>query len=121
MIGTLGSVSRTLQWAKPLTLLLGFVSFCVFFCTIFELAGFTTDIYLMPSVLGTLWSANLHFLISTFHRVPAKPTKELKWFRRLKIRLQRAVYYLLGLLFITLTLSALRTSFSMLGIWRDAF
>ncbi len=121
MLSTLGSLSRLLRWTKPVVLLLGIASFSLFIATLFQLAGIETDIYLMPSVLGVLWSLLFFFLLSTFPHVPPKPDKELSWFKRLKVRLQRGIYYLLGTLFIILTLAAIRITFSMLGIWGDTF
>jgi hypothetical protein len=121
MIETLGFVSRVLQWAKPLIVVVGIASFALFVCTIFKLAGFETDTYLMPSVVGTLWSTLFFFLTATFHRVPDKPLANVKWFSRVKIRCKRGFFYVLALLFLVLTLAAIRMSFSMLGIWRDTY
>ena len=121
MINTLGRGARRLQWARPLIFLIGLGSLAVFFCTILDVAGLGTDKYLIPSVIGTLWSAILYFLISTFHRLPAQPNANMSWFSRVKTRLNRAAFYLLGFVLVILTLFAIRTSFSMLGIWRHTF
>ena len=75
----------------------------------------------MPSLVGMFWSALFFILVSTFQNVPQKPSKDIKFFSRLKIRFHRLVYTIMGLAFLILTVAVVMLSLKLSGIWRSEF
>jgi hypothetical protein len=84
MINTLELISKQFHWAKPIILILGFGFFNLFIASIFRLGGINNDVYLIPSLLGTIWAGLFFILISTFQFIPAKPTKDTAFFSKIK-------------------------------------
>ena len=121
MIEALQSLSIKLRWAKPIVFIVGVTFLFLFFATIFGLLGITTDIYLIPSILGVTWAALFFFLISTFPYVPAKPDKGEKLLAKLQVLFRRGIYYIFGVIFVGLTIAVVTLSFKLFGIWRANF
>ncbi len=121
MLEALSAISTRLYWTKPIALLLGTVFFGVFVTSIFDLGGFDSDALLIPGLLGVIWSATYYLFLNIFPSVPSRPGVEVKLFTRAKIRFQRGMYYLLGLILVALSVVLLFLSFKLLGIWRAEF
>ena len=121
MIETLANFSSKLNWMKPLIILLGLGFFALSCATVLGVQGIDSDVYLVPSVLAVIWSMLVLFMISTFPHVPPKPDKDIRLLMRFRIRLKRGIYYLLGLVFLVITLALLMLSFKLFGIWRADF
>ena len=121
MLEALSAISTRLYWSKPIAVLLGTVFFVVFVTSILDLGGFDSDALVIPGLLGVAWSATYYLLLSIFPSVPARPGVEVKFFTRAKIRFQRGIYYLLGLILVALSVVMLFISFKLLGIWRAEF
>lgn len=121
MLDSLILLSSKLRWSKPLVLLLGIIFTGVFAASILDIGRFESEIYIIPSLVGMLWSVLFFVLINTFPYVPPKPTKDLSFFTRLKIRFQRFIYTILGLAILILTIAVLILSLKMFSIWRSAF
>ncbi len=121
MIDALEIVAKRFRWSKPLVFMIGLVFLSVFLGSIFGLRGLESDIYLIPSILGIIWSAQFFFLVSTFPSIPPRPTKGTKFFARVKVRVKRGMYHVLGVVFILLTIAVVLLSFKMVGVWRADF
>jgi len=121
MIDSLEIVAKRFRWSKPLVFMIGLVFLSLFFGSIFGLSGISSDIYLIPSVLGVIWSALFFFLVSTYSYIPPKPTNGTKFFFRVKVHFKRGIYHVLGVVFILLTIAVISLSFKMLGVWRNEF
>lgn len=121
MLERLSAVSKRLYWTKPIAVLLGLVFISLFVTSLLGLAGFDTDTLLIPSLLGALWSTLYYILLAIFPSVPVILGKELTFMTRIKVRLQRGMYYVLAIMLITLTIVILLLSFRLLGIWRTEF
>jgi hypothetical protein len=121
VLETLSAISTRLYWSKPIAMLLGFVFVSLFVSSILEVRGFDTEALLIPSLLGSLWSAIYFILLTIFPSVPSIPGKEVNLFTRIKIRFQRGMYYLLGITLVVLTIAIFFLSLKLLGIWRAEF
>ena len=117
VLETFSVISTRLYWSKPIVVVLGLVFVSVFVASILGLGGFDTAALLIPSLLGFFWSAIYFILLTMFPSVPPRPGKEVKLLRRIKIRFQRRMYYLLALILIILTMAILFLSLKLLGIW----
>ena len=121
VLETLSAISTRLYWSKPIAMLLGFVFVSLFVSSILEVRGFDTETLLIPSLVGSLWSAIYFILLTIFPSVPSIPGKEVNLFTRIKIRFQRGMYYLLGITLVVLTIAIFFLSLKLLGIWRAEF
>ncbi len=121
MIDKFARISNSLYWLKPIAYVAGFGFILLFgYSVIFRNAG-EADVYLIPSILGTLWSLLLISVIYTFPNVPEIPSSDDKFFTRVRIRLKRGMYYILGLLFLVLSIAIILLSLKMFGIWRESY
>ena len=121
MIEVLQSLAKKIRWAKPFILIIGLVFFGLFLTTVLGVEGMSDDVYLIPGVLGVIWAALFFTLISIFPYVPARPARDTALLAKLKIRIKRGLYYILGVLLIVLTMAVIFISFRMLVIWRADF
>jgi hypothetical protein len=121
MLKKLSALSVKLYGLKPFIALLGFACIGLFISSILNLGDFNSDKLMIPSLLGGLWSALYFILLSSFLTIPPKPGSDVKFFAKIKIRLLRGIYYLLGAIFIVLTLVVLVVSFKLLAVWRAEY
>lgn len=75
------------------------------------------DRYLMPSVVGVLWSLSAYAFIATFQHVPSKISARDGWLTGAGRRLQRGWYWLLALVFLGTTGVALFVTVRLATIW----
>lgn len=115
MLEALSAISMRLYWTKPIALLLGTVFVGVFVTSILDLGGFDSEALLIPGLLGVIWSATYYLFLNLFLSVPPRPGVEVKFFTRAKIRFQRGMYYVIGLILVALSIMALFLSFKLLG------
>jgi hypothetical protein len=118
MLKTLSAISLRLSCLKPFVALFGFLCFGLFLSSLFNVDYFDSDILLIPSLLGVLWSSLYFILLNFFIFIPSKPSNEVKFFVKIKMRLLRGIYYLFGIVFIVLTFSVLIISVKLLNVWR---
>jgi hypothetical protein len=121
MLNTLSELASKLHWLKPIAYFLGLGTLALVIKSLFFSAANTGDVYLIPGVLGFIWSLLLISMLLIFPGTPGQPVKTDKFFRRIKIRIIRGVYFLLALLFIGLTLAILLLSLKLIGVWRELF
>ncbi len=121
MIEFIGSISKRFQWSKPFVLLAGLLFFTLFIVTILDIPYFQSGEYLIPSLVGTLWSALFFVLVSAFPYVPTAPQKNDTFLFKMKRRIQRGLFYMLGVIFIVSTIGVIFLSFKLFGIWQDEF
>lgn len=117
MLDYLNSISYKIAWTKPISLLMGFLFIILFFLSIFDVDNFQNDTFLIPSILGLLWSAVLFNFITIFNQLPSTPTRDIKFLKRLKIQLLRFMLYILRLIFIVLTVIVAWLSLRLFGVW----
>lgn len=110
-IDRLNVVATKLQWFKPISIVMaiGFGGLAGFI--VFTDAGIAkNDDYLLPSVVGVVWSILVYGVLSGFAVIPAKPDGSLSWFKRVKARCVRGYYWLLFWLCLATTLVAAHLS-----------
>ncbi len=117
MLEKLSAIAIKLVWALPLVRFLLVASLCLFFLAVFELTGIESKVYLIPSVLGLLWSVLLLCLLITFPEIPKKLSKESKFIAKTKNRIKLGIYYFLALLFIILSIVITILSFRIIQVW----
>ncbi|OUS27381.1 hypothetical protein A9Q99_15405 [Gammaproteobacteria bacterium 45_16_T64] len=117
MIEKLGRLSENLYWLKPLVYISGVACLSLFFYALLMVGGKEQDALLIPSVLGTIWSMLFIALLSIFSNIPQKPVATDKFLRRIKIRFSRAMLYLVGLVFISVSFALVVLTFRFIKVW----
>ena len=121
MIDYLSVFSRKIVWLKPLFFLTTVVAIIIFAYVVLIENGTGKEVYIIPCVVGVLWSLVCLLLLSAFPHVPPKPERGQRLYKRLKIRLVRGCYYIVSLILVVLSASALLVTFRLLNVWRADF
>ena len=121
MLDYLSAFSKKVVWLKPLFLITTAAAFIVFGYVVLIEDGADKDVYIIPSIVGVLWSLLCLLLLSVFPYVPPKPDKQMRFFKRLKIRLARGGYLLGSLVFYVLSASVIWLTLRLINVWRADF
>jgi len=73
--------------------------------------------YLIPGVLGILWSLSAYGFISTFKFVPEKAKPSNGFFHRLKRNIHRSWYWFIAILFTGTTIASVLLTTRLISIW----
>jgi hypothetical protein len=121
MIDHLSAISKKLVWLKPLFFITAAAACIVFGYGVLVEGGVDKDIYIIPSIVAVLWSLVCSLLLSTFPYVPPKPDRQMRLFKRLKIRMARGGYHLGSWIFCVLSASLLWLTIRLICVWRADF
>jgi hypothetical protein len=73
--------------------------------------------YLIPGVIGILWSLSAYGFTSTFQFVPEKAKSSDGFFHRLKRNIHRSWYWLIAIIFAGTTIATILSSIRLISIW----
>ena len=121
MIDYLSAFSRKVVWLKPLFFCTTIAAIILFAYLVLSGNSADTEVYIIPSIVGLLWSLVCLILLFAFPHVPPQPESQQRFYSRLKTRLARGCYYIFALLFIVLSTSAVLLTFKLLNVWRTDF
>lgn len=121
MIDKLQRVAGRLQFLRLPAMVLGLVSLATMITVIVSSKSHEDDYYLMPSIVGLLWSMASYSFLVNFSSIPEKSDSSWKLIARFKRSAVRAGYWLLAMLFILTTVGALFVSYRMITIWLRDF
>ncbi len=121
MIDHLSAFSKKVVWLKPLFFITTAAAFIVFGYVVLIETGADKDVYIIPSIVGVLWSLVCLLLLSVFPYVPPKPDKQMRFYKRLKIRLARGGYHIGSLMFCVLSASVVWLTLKLINVWRADF
>jgi len=121
MIDHLSAFSKKIVCLKPLFFVTTATAFIVFGYVVLIEEGADKDVYIIPSIVGLLWSLICSLLLSVFPYVPPKPDKQQRFLKRLKIRLVRGGYHISSLIFCVLSTSVVWLTLRLLNVWRADF
>jgi len=79
------------------------------------------DKYLIPGVLGILWSLSAYAFISTFQSVPEKAKRPDGFLHRLKRNIHRSWYWIIAFIFTGTTVATLFLTFRLFSIWHNDY
>ena len=115
MLEALTKIDRAIQFLRLPSIVIGIVSLVSALAMIFNPE--LDDLYLIPTVIALLWAISCYFFIVTFCSIPKRPDDSLPLFARLKQKAGRGWYWLIGVLFIITTLSAIAVTYRMISVW----
>ena len=118
MLNALHKLSLLLAPLRTAWLLIAIVSLAAL--AFMLVSGFNTsrEGYLLPCLALSLWSLLAYIIASTFVQLPEPVNDKQGFFTRLKLKLQRGLYWLLAILFIGLTATTVLFTLRLLNIWR---
>lgn len=117
LIDTLQKIAVRIQ---PIRLPLAFLSVFFFAGLLYIILTSTThsgDLFLLPAIIGLLWSLSGYAFILNFRSVPPWDSATGGFFKRLKLRLFRLWYWVLASLFLGTTLALIVISIRLLRLW----
>ncbi len=117
MIDRFRVLAQRLSPATPGFVAAAAVCFVAFWCVLLGTSPRVQDRYLVPLLLGLLWSLSAWSFVLNFKTVPDPAAAAVGVFERLQRRLQRVWCWLLALLFAATTGALLVLSFRVLAIW----
>lgn len=121
MIDHLSAFSKKVVWLKRLLFITTAAAFMVFGYVLLIEEGADKDVYIIPSIVGVLWSLACSLLLSVFPHVPPKPDKNQRFLKRLKIRLARGGYHIGALLFCLLSAAIIWLTIRLINVWLADF
>jgi len=121
MIDHLSAFSKKVVWLKPLFFLTTAAAFIVLSYVVIFDQGNDKDIFIIPSIVGALWSLVCSLLLLVFPYVPTKPDRQQRFLKRLKIRCIRAGYHIGSLVFVLISASVVLLTFKLLNVWHTDF
>lgn len=117
MIDKLKKIADAVQFLRLPSVALGLICLITVTTIIFVSNSQKGDFFVIPSVVGLVWSMTTYSFLVYFRTVPEKSDQSWNFIKRMKRRILRAGYWIMGMLFIVTTIGAIFVSFRMLNIW----
>ncbi|TQV72153.1 hypothetical protein FLL45_18200 [Aliikangiella marina] len=117
MLNFFSRLSLKLGWTKGLAILFGSGFLALLGFSILNENTKESDVYIIPSIMGFIWSMLLYSIAQLFPNVPAIPDPSEKILKRLKVRIKRGFYHILSILFVMISIAAILLSIRMFLIW----
>jgi hypothetical protein len=117
LIDTLQRFAFRMQPVRFALLVLSGFFFIVLLYIIVTSTTHSGDRFLLPAIIGLLWSLSGYAFILNFRSVPGWDYGTGGFFKRLKLRLLRLWYWVLASLFFGTTLALLLFSIRLIRVW----
>lgn len=118
MIDTLQRIAVRIRPLRRVALVLGVVCLAGLALIIFAApASGDSNRFLVPAIVGFIWSLSAYGFIDTFQFVPERLDREHGFFARARRRISRAWFWFLALLFGGSTLAALFLTLKLGAVW----
>ena len=117
MIEKFGTIVKIIRPARPVFFLLSVISFLSFLYLLLAGRPLDQDRYIIPAIVVFLWSLSACAFIDNFSGMQELTVDEAGFWKRLRLRLQRAWYWLIALVFTAATLFGLALSYKLVSIW----
>lgn len=117
MIDSFRKLAVAIQFLRLPAVVIGLVSLAVMIKIFATSKSHEEDFYLIPSVVGMLWSITTYNFLVNFRSVPAKTDPAWKFVKRIKQKAVRTGYWIIGVVFIATTLVMIFLTYRMILIW----
>ncbi len=117
LLDTIQRTAAAVQGFKRPALVLALLFLLAVLYIVLSSQSHAGDRYLIPCIIGLLWSLSAYAFIINFRSLPPPAEQGAAVLSRLKRRLQRIWYGLLALLFSTATIAVLIVSYRLLATW----
>ena len=117
MLLRMQKLAKALLPLKSVWLVLIFVFGAAFALNIFGIDPIAKDVYLIPILIGLLWSLLLYSFVGLFQEIPATASPKESFVQRFKARFRRGLYWLLGLFTVVVSISVVVVTIRLFGVW----
>ena len=117
MIERLHRIATILSRVRPILILLAVTSAAVMLLSVIENPLISTYQWLIPAMSAMLWALTLFSLSYLFLNVPGQPDPSLNWRERLSRKIRRSALWVLGLVFVALSLALLVLTYQLLRVY----
>lgn len=121
MIDKLQGIAKAIQILRLPSIAVGLISLASMVAIIFISKSHESDRFLIPSIVVLLWAISTYTFIVTFHSVPKKVNKSMKFFSKLKRNINRSWYWFIGVVFVGTTIAVMVLTFRMVSIWLGSY
>lgn len=117
MLETLASITSKVRWLRPIVVVLGLACLAIFSSSLFNIGYYTEEAYLIPSLVGFVWSLLLFIMLNAFVNIPIKSDNKVAFFTNIKYWFVRLGYRILTIIFMLMTVAGLILSFRLFSVW----
>ena len=117
MIDILQRISQFIRILRLPSIALGVLSLSAIVAILFVLEQSASDRFLFPSFVGLIWSLSSYNFIVTFRSTPEKATAKMGLLERLEHNIHRGWYWIIGVIFLGSTITALMLTLKIGSIW----
>ena len=117
MIDMLKKIADVIQFLRLPSVVLGLICLIAITTILIGSKSHEEDFFAIPSAIGLLWSITTYSFLVYFRAVPEKADQSWKFVKRLKRRIVRAGYWIMGVVFVATTIGAIFVSYRMIAIW----
>ena len=117
MIDMLKKIADAVQFLRLPSVVLGLICFIVISTILVGSEPHEEEFLAIPSAVGLLWAIFTYSFLVYFRAVPEKAHRSWKFVKRLKRRMVRTGYWIMGVVFVAITIGAIFVSYRMIAIW----
>jgi fatty acid desaturase len=115
MLDRLHTFASRLRWLRPLSVLLGLISFFAAIFLLVQPDEMTTEAWFIPSLLVFCWTVLLYSFLSLFQVIPKRAGRDRPWRKRFMTGMVRAILYGLGLALLGLSIALVLMSYRLVN------
>ena len=117
MIDMLKKIADAVQFLRLPSVVLGLICLIAITTILIGSKSQEEEFFAIPSAVGLLWSITTYSFLVYFYAVPEKADQSWKFVKRLKRRIVRAGFWIMGVVFVATTIGAIFVSYRMIAIW----
>ncbi|MDE1463455.1 hypothetical protein [Spartinivicinus poritis] len=121
MIDKLKRAAQATQFLRFPSVVIGGICFLSATYIFLTSRSHETDFLLIPSLAGLLWAISTHCFIATFCAVPEATKEKLGFFKKIKYKLKRTWYWVIGLLFLSTSALLILMTFRIFSYWMRSY
>ena len=117
MIDKFQRIAQITQILLVPSIVVGFICLISMVIIVLNVGSGEGNRYLMPSFIGLIWALATYSFIVTFRNVPEKACRSQTFVGRMRRRVSRSWYWLIALVFLGTTGTALIFTVRLISIW----
>ena len=117
MIDKFRSIAQAIQILRLPVICVGFIFLAITVMIIFSTDSNAGERFLIPGIVGMLWSMSTYAFIVTFRSVPQKADNSLGLFGKLGRNVHRGWYWVISVIFVVTTIAAIYITNSVISVW----
>jgi hypothetical protein len=100
-----------------MVVIIGLACLVIFCSSLFNIGYYIEEVYLIPSLLGFIWSLLLFIMLTAVVNIPIRSDNKVTFFTKIKYWFVRLGYRVLTVIFVLMTVAGLTLSFRLFSVW----